>query len=149
MEWNKCGASFSWKAYDLLGTFLILPKLQQKLKKFGLKFFQHSNECLHIAMLQSAEDTKISTQECYHAHFYPVCFAEWHNVVYTSVYSGARGVTRLDGARGRKQVWRPHVRTWDVSEVNVVYWRKYLWHCWDFSAPPAVIRRTRSDSVAP
>jgi len=22
-----------------------------------------------------------------------------------------RGVTRLDGARGKKQVWRPHVRT--------------------------------------
>jgi len=23
----------------------------------------------------------------------------------------ARGVTRLDGARGKKQVWHPHVRT--------------------------------------
>jgi len=23
-----------------------------------------------------------------------------------------KGVTRLDGARGKKQVWRPHVRTW-------------------------------------
>jgi len=36
-----------------------------------------------------------------------------------------RGVTRLGGARGKKQVWRP----------NVLYWRKYLWPCWDFSAP--------------
>ena len=47
-----------------------------------------------------------------------------------------RGVTRLDGARDKKQVWRPHVRTWGFSEVNVLYWRNYLWHCWDFSAPP-------------
>jgi len=47
-----------------------------------------------------------------------------------------RGVTRLDGARGKKQVWHSHVRTWSLSEVNVLYWRKYLWHCWDFSAPP-------------
>jgi len=25
-----------------------------------------------------------------------------------------RGVTRLDGAWGKKQVWRPHVRTWGL-----------------------------------
>ena len=46
-----------------------------------------------------------------------------------------RGVARLDGARGKKQVGRPCVRTWGFSKVNVLYWRKYLWHCWDFSAP--------------
>ena len=51
----------------------------------------------------------------------------------------SRGVTRLDGARGKKQVWRLHVRIWGLSEANVLYWRKYLWHCWDFSAPPTVI----------
>jgi len=43
-----------------------------------------------------------------------------------------RGVTRIDGARGKKQLWRPHVRTWGLSEANVLYWRKCLWHCWDF-----------------
>jgi len=47
-----------------------------------------------------------------------------------------KDVTRLDGARGKKQVWRPHVWTWGLSEANLLYWRKYLWHCWDFSAPP-------------
>ena len=52
-----------------------------------------------------------------------------------------QGVMRLDGSLGKKQVWRPHVRTWGLSEANVLYWRKYLWHCWDFFAPPAVIRR--------
>ena len=34
----------------------------------------------------------------------------------------ARGATRLDGARGKKQVWRPYVRTWGLSEANVVHW---------------------------
>ena len=53
----------------------------------------------------------------------------------------ARGVTRLDGARGKNKVWCSHVQSWGLSEANVLYWRKYLRHCWDFSAPPAVIRR--------
>jgi len=47
-----------------------------------------------------------------------------------------RGVTRLDGARGKMQVWRPHFRTWGLPEANVLYWRMYVWHCWDFLAPP-------------
>jgi len=29
-----------------------------------------------------------------------------------------RNVTRLDGARGMKQVWSPHVRTWALLEAN-------------------------------
>ena len=60
-----------------------------------------------------------------------------------------RGVTRLDGAWGKKQVWRPHVQTWGLSEANVLRWRKYLWHCWDFSAPQAVIRRHCSNLAPP
>ena len=32
------------------------------------------------------------------------------------MFSISRGVTRLDGARGKKQVWRPSVRTWPLSE---------------------------------
>jgi len=44
--------------------------------------------------------------------------------------------TRLDGARGKKQVWRPHFRTWGLPEANVLYWRMYVWHSWDFLAPP-------------
>ena len=47
-----------------------------------------------------------------------------------------RHVTRLDVARGKKQVWRPHVWNWGLSEGNVLYLRKYLWDCWDFLAPP-------------
>jgi len=44
-----------------------------------------------------------------------------------------RGVTRLDGARCIKQVWRSHVRTSALSEANLLYWRKCLWQM-DFSA---------------
>ena len=47
----------------------------------------------------------------------------------------SRGVTRLDGTRGKKQLWRPHVRTWGLSETNVLYWRKHLQYCWDFRRP--------------
>ena len=63
----------------------------------------------------------------------------WSWVKYLIVAS--RDVTRLDGARGKKQLWRPHVRTWGLSEANVLYWREYMWRCWGFSALPAVIRR--------
>ena len=53
-----------------------------------------------------------------------------------------RSVTRLDGAWGKKQVWRPHVRTWRLSEANVglLFWKNWLWHCCDFPPP-------RSDSA--
>ena len=46
-----------------------------------------------------------------------------------------RGIRRLDGARGKKQVWRPCVRAWCLSEGNALYWRKYLWRCWYFATP--------------
>ena len=33
-----------------------------------------------------------------------------------------KSVKRLDGARGKKQTWRPRVRTWGLSEANVLHW---------------------------
>ena len=50
-------------------------------------------------------------------------------------HSQPRGETRLDGTRDKKQVWRPHVRTWGLSEANVLYWRQYFWNCCDFLVP--------------
>jgi len=29
----------------------------------------------------------------------------------------------------------PCSNQWGLSEANALNWRKYLWHCWDFSAP--------------
>jgi len=43
--------------------------------------------------------------------------------------------------RPGQDVWRPHVRNWGLSGANILYWRRYVWHCWDFSALPEVIRR--------
>jgi len=60
-----------------------------------------------------------------------------------------RDATRLDGDRDNKQVCRPHVRTWGLSEAYVLYWRKYLWHCWAFSAPHAVIRDSVPGELCP
>ena len=54
-------------------------------------------------------------------------------------------VTKLDGARGKKQVWRPYVWTWGLSEANALYWRS----C-DIVRTfrrPAVIRRPHSASA--
>jgi len=48
----------------------------------------------------------------------------------------ARGISRLDGPRGKKQVWRPHVRNEVLWGANVLHWRKYMGHCWDFWTPP-------------
>ena len=48
--------------------------------------------------------------------------------------SGSSQDQTSPGTRGK--FWRPHIGTWGLSEANVLYWRKYLWHCWDFSAPP-------------
>ena len=47
--------------------------------------------------------------------------------------------TRLDGARGKKQVWCPHVRTWALSEANVPF-KKTLAALLGPFGDPAVIR---------
>ena len=51
-----------------------------------------------------------------------------------------QGRTEVRCAWGKKEVWRPHVWTWGLSEANVLFWNKCLWHCCDFLAP-------RSDSA--
>jgi len=59
----------------------------------------------------------------------------------------SRGIARLGGTWGKKQVWCLHVRTWRLSGADVLYWRKCLWRYCDFWAPPAVIRRPHYDSA--
>jgi len=34
-----------------------------------------------------------------------------------------RGVTRLDGVCGKKQVWRPHVWAWGLTKANLLFWK--------------------------
>jgi len=59
-------------------------------------------------------------------------------------------------APGARSKFGAHVRTWGLSEANVLYWTSfrikytvYLWHCWDFSAPPAAVRRPPKWFVSP
>jgi len=59
-----------------------------------------------------------------------------------------RGVTMLDGARGKKQVWCPHIWTWGLTEANVLNRRKYTCNIVgtfrrspQWFGPPIVIRR--------
>jgi len=59
-----------------------------------------------------------------------------------------RSVTRLDGAWGKKQIWCSRVRIWGLSEANVLFWKKCLWHCCDFLTP-AVIRRPGNSAPVP
>ena len=51
-----------------------------------------------------------------------------------------RGATRLDSAWVKKQVWRHHIRTWGLSEANVLFWKSAYVIVVTF-CPPAVIRR--------
>ena len=57
--------------------------------------------------------------------------ARKHNCLWNAAYERIprfRAIPRLYDARGKKQLWRP-------LRANLLYWRKYLRHCWDFSAP--------------
>ena len=70
-------------------------------------------------------------------------------ILQLAIVTPSEGVTRLYGARGKYQirrppgrsgapmveVWRPYGQIRVLSKANLLYWRKYLWHCWDFSAP--------------
>ena len=59
---------------------------------------------LYLACAVSATEWASLGDDRYSAyHFY--------NLVCSSYYSAIRNITRLDGARGKKQVCRPHVRT--------------------------------------
>ena len=78
--------------------------------------------------------------------FFLLCF-------YSRLASGAEvwtgGVSRSHGARDKKQVWRPRVRTWDLLGVNVLYVKKYLRHRWDFSTPSGIYPPPLPPSLRP
>jgi len=55
--------------------------------------------------------------------YHVVCYKKtnlWQNRIGVVKRAGARNVTRLDGARGKKQDWRPHVGTRGFSEANAL-----------------------------
>jgi len=46
----------------------------------------------------------------------------------------SKGVTRLDSAEDKKQVWCPHVRTWGLSEANLLSKKVLVTLLWPFGA---------------
>jgi len=101
-------------------------------KQFFHSFYWKRKRWSICLVVRINRTSRFSTQR------YPYCVTADHH---SCSFHVARGVSRLGGARGKKKNWRPHVRTWTLSEANLLYWRKYLWHCWDISAS------TRSDSA--
>ena len=81
--------------------------------------------------------------ECY----FPNCTKSWWIQLLPQVSGAAITMMRLDGARGKKQVWRARVWTWALSEANLLYGRKYFWHFWDFTAYPQWFGALRNDSA--
>ena len=106
---------------------------------------QFSQVCSKVTEIRTSKfRTNLFTSLCLSACFQRTRMPHPQNILchtHQTYYATSRGVTRLDSAQGKKQVWSPHVRAWGLSEANVVYSRKYLWHCWDFSAPRADIQR--------
>lgn len=60
---------------------------------------------------------------------------------------GRTEVEMAPGARNRLD-WCRHVRTYRILVVNVLYWRKYLRHCWDFSTPGTLLSLTLVKTLA-
>ena len=81
--------------------------------------------CFRILVLQVVRHCGVAKYHSNNTSFLDPSFGET-----------SRGVSRLDGARGKKQVWRPHVRIWGLHEVNVLYWRKYCDIVGTFSGTP-------------
>ena len=51
-----------------------------------------------------------------------------------------QGRSEVRWRSGQETIWRP-ILVPKVFWKQMCWWRKYLRHCWDFSAPPAVIQR--------
>jgi len=52
-------------------------------------------------------------------HFYNL--KKFHTHTQMHVRTVTRGVTRLDGVRGKKQVWRPHIRIGGLWDADALY----------------------------
>jgi len=67
-----------------------------------------------------------------------------HNVSFQERLPTLSGALRLDGARGKKQVWRTNVRTWGLSEASVTVLKKILVTLLGLFGAPIVIRHSGS-----
>jgi len=131
--WKRLGADVfvNYAVRKNEGPILLFISFVRKIHK-NFQIFCQMSQAMHICIAKKHYWQSVSEFEAITSKFYRAV---------------GRGVTKLDGARGKKQVWRPYVRTWGLSEANVLYWREYLWHCWNFWPPLAVIWRPHLDSA--
>ena len=100
----------------------------------GYTFFRHSSHLLWSSDFDNQQQFVLNSVWLILCHWWAGIFVNKFRHFGKTIVM-CRGVTRLDGAKGKKQVWRPHVRTWGLSEANVLFWKKCIWHCCDFLAP--------------
>ena len=100
----------------------------------GYTFFRHSSHLLWSSDFDNQQHFVLNSVWLILCHWWAGIFVNKFRHFGKTIVM-CRGVTRLDGAKGKKQVWRPHVRTWGLSEANVLFWKKCIWHCCDFLAP--------------
>jgi len=66
------------------------------------------------------------------------------NTQLKQVFRNHQGHNEVRWRPGQEASLAPPCSSLRSLQANVRRWRKYLWHCWDFSAPPAAIRRPHS-----
>jgi len=101
-------------AANIFGHDETLSELPSKsFKNTGKKHVESHLTCheLHLVHKKFCFDHKVLMHSL---------FNQCLNVALSQISNVFRSVTRWDGARGKKQVWRPHVRTWGLSEANVL-----------------------------
>jgi len=91
--------------------------------------------CTYVTAIRTAGLKQMKVGECISGWMH----LSWQKVD-GMIFSNTQGVTRLDGARGKQQVWRPHVRTWALLEANVLL-KKVLATLLGLFGTPAIIRR--------
>ena len=123
---------------ELYGALVVMtqwktiPNSTPRLQKFYTELHINAHISIHLS---SDTDASTKTTEVQHnlTLFVVLVWKLGRKIIFSHM---GRGATRLDGAWGKKQAWRLLVGNWGLAEANVLYWRKYLWHCLDFSAPP-------------
>ena len=109
-----------------------LTVLQQTQNQNPIRLRLYKETSLLILLEARLRIEKIENPIHEHLYFeclFPIPHACFHNFCYWNQYQKptrlkgyfvSRGVTRKDGFRDKNQVWRPHVRTWGLSEGNVL-----------------------------
>ena len=123
---------------ELYGALVVMtqwktiPNSTPRLQKFYTELHVNAHISIHLS---SDTDASTKTAEVQHnlTLFVVLVWKLGRKIIFSHM---GRGATRLDGAWGKKQAWRLLVGNWGLAEANVLYWRKYLWHCLDFSAFP-------------